>query len=275
MKHRYLEMEFFETYYFANVLHNLLTDSFPFLRTLDSFFGDLGYKRFLHAYPKYSALHQFVEFIIETEMYEEIDDVTEDALVHDKGFRLWAETALSSHAIDHIPFRAWLDSEGISLDDISEDVIVDYHRFLRDDGPLDVLFERMTEEVFFLMFMNREFLHKFNEMIAYQISNLVIDGLASDEKQLFRKDGVLKRVGIPTWARRAVFYRDRGQCSSCHRDISGLVSIHSDKHYDHIVPLAAGGVNDVSNLQLLCERCNLGKQDKNIPASKYYERWYV
>ncbi len=275
MNRRLFAMEYYDTYYFTNILHGLLTDSFPFLRTLDEFFGDVGYKKFLASFPKHSALHKFIEFVIEIDTYESIDDVVEDSLVHDKDYGLWVNNALKYYGIEHIDFRSWLASSGTALSDITEDTILDYHAFLRDEGPYEQLIERISEEVFFLMFMNREFLRKFNEMIAFYIASIDIDTLPLDERGFFKRNGVLKRASIPVWARRSVFYRDRGLCGSCHRDISGLVSIHNDKHYDHIVPLARGGINDVTNLQLLCDKCNLEKRDGLPNTSKYYERWYT
>ena len=275
MNRRLFAMEYYDTYYFANILHGLLTDSFPFLRTLDEFFGDLGYQKFLTSFPKHSALHKFIEFVIETDTYESIDDVVEDSLVYDKDYQLWVNNALKYYGIEHVGFRSWLASRGTAWSDIVEGTIFDYHAFLRDEGPYEQLLERISEEVFFLMFMNREFLRKFNEMIAFHIASIEIGTLPPDEWGVFKRSGVLKRTSIPVWARRSVFYRDRGLCGFCHRDISGLVSIHSDKHYDHIVPLARGGINDVSNLQLLCSECNMEKRDGLPGTSKYYERWFT
>lgn len=274
MNRRLLKMEYYDTYYFANVLHSLLVDSDPFLRTLDEFFGDSGYRRFLSSFPKHSALHDFIEFVILTVTYESIDDVVEDALVHVEDYELWVNGALRQYEIDHIDFYSWLRLNSMELDGISEETIFDYHTYLREEGPFERLLERMTEEIFFLMFMNREFLHRFNETIAFYIGNVETEALPLNERHLFKRDGVLKRARIPVWARRAIFYRDRGLCSSCYRDISGLVSLHNDKHYDHIVPLARGGINDVANLQLLCKGCNLEKGSLSS-TSKYYERWYI
>lgn len=272
---RFFRMEYYNTYYFTNILQTLLADSFSYLRTLEDFFGDSGYRQFLVNFPKYSALHLFIEFVIETDNYETISDVVVDSLVNDKNYKLWVNNALNQYDIEHIDFHSWLASNSFNLNDITEDTVNDYHSFLRDEGPYDQLIMRITDEVFFLMFMNREFLREFNNTIALYISNIKTDTLLQDEKRFFKRDGFLKRINIPVWARRAIFFRDRGLCSSCHKDISGLISIHSDKHFDHIVPLARGGINDVTNIQLLCEKCNLQKKDNVSSTSKYYERWYI
>ena len=44
------------------------------------------------------------------------------------------------------------------------------------------------------------------------------------------------------------------------------------ERYDHIVPLASHGANDVTNLQLLCEECNLKKSARSEPVSSLYLR---
>lgn len=95
-----------------------------------------------------------------------------------------------------------------------------------------------------------------------------------DAKKLFNSKGRLKRVNIPEWAKRAVFFRDRGRCCLCFKDLTGIISLKSSKNFDHIVPLAAGGLNDVSNLQLLCAECNSKKRHDHIITSNYYQAWY-
>jgi len=51
-----------------------------------------------------------------------------------------------------------------------------------------------------------------------------------------------------------IFRLQRGKCAFCRISLS-----KAKKHLDHIVPLARGGRNDRSNLQFLCESCNLRK----------------
>lgn len=48
------------------------------------------------------------------------------------------------------------------------------------------------------------------------------------------------------------------KCACCAANLRKVVV-----HLDHIVPLALGGRNDDSNVQLLCKRCNLSKGAKN------------
>lgn len=72
----------------------------------------------------------------------------------------------------------------------------------------------------------------------------------------------IKRVSMPQWAIRAVISRDRGKCALCEKNI--VIELEANYHIDHIIPLAEAGTNDLSNLQLLCENCNLSKSKKII-----------
>ncbi len=272
MRSELFHMEYYETYYFTNIVHNVMKDPTPYLRGLDGFFGDLNYKRFLAPFPRFSALHGYIEFIISNTLFEEFAGVELDNKTKQPHAKLWVNVALAKHGIAHEPFANWLAKNNLAREDACEDDIGDYYRELYDEGPLEAFLERMIDEVFFLLFFNRAFLIALHQMIANEISE--VDCVEPDEERWFRKPGGLKRSRIPTWARRAVFYRDRGACAVCHRDISNLVSLRSEKHLDHIVPLARGGINDVTNLQLLCSGCNQAKKDGDPKTSSRYERWY-
>ena len=55
-----------------------------------------------------------------------------------------------------------------------------------------------------------------------------------------------------------VLKRDDFKCQKC-----GITAKDGAKlHVDHIVPVSKGGKTTLSNLQTLCDRCNLGKSDK-------------
>lgn len=63
------------------------------------------------------------------------------------------------------------------------------------------------------------------------------------------------RIRIPPAVRHYVLERDRHQCQSC-----GQTNRETTLEVDHIVPLAGGGSNDISNLQTLCHHCNRRKK---------------
>ena len=63
------------------------------------------------------------------------------------------------------------------------------------------------------------------------------------------------RIYIPPEVRKYVFERDRYQCQSC-----GKTKLDTPLTIDHIIPLARGGQNDISNLQTLCCDCNQQKK---------------
>jgi len=75
------------------------------------------------------------------------------------------------------------------------------------------------------------------------------------------------RISIPPEVREYVFARDRYQCKSC-----GKNQTQSKLTVDHIIALAIGGTNDLSNLQTLCSNCNRHKYDKPDPR---FQRRYT
>lgn len=274
MKNPLFSMEFFETYYYANIIHNVLGDMFEYLRNLHNWHEDREVSLFLSPFPKWSILHDYAEYVIKDLMCERIEEEEIHTIVNNPRTNLWIDKALKHHGIKTEGFRAWLDLQNINLTDATEDNILDYHEDLSLTGELDSLLKQLSEEVFYLLFANRSLLAKLNNYVAHAVSNLKIDDLEDNERSFLQKDGVPSRVHIPEWAKRAVFFRDRGMCAACNKDLSGVISINEVEHYDHIIPLAVGGINDVTNLQLMCGACNLKKGRRMLPTSKHYQAWY-
>jgi len=59
------------------------------------------------------------------------------------------------------------------------------------------------------------------------------------------------RRAIPDDLKQYIWTRDQGECQAC--------GANAEIQFDHIIPLAWGGSNNVENLQLLCGPCNRSK----------------
>lgn len=266
-------MAYYETYYYANVINNVLKDPEPYLRNLNDWHEDREGPLFLTPFPKWSILHDLAEFIIRSLAYEQIDDVAIDG-VASKGHDLWVDEALRYHGFPVPGFKVWLRNRGTKVADITEDDASDYYAELSETGELTALLEQLSNEVFFLLFSNRSLLANLNHYAAAAMSHVEPESVDEEHERHLASAGVLRRVAIPEWARRAVYFRDRGRCVACNCDLTGLVSLQSDDHFDHIIPLRQSGLNDVTNLQLLCAQCNLKKGSKLVGTWNKYERWY-
>lgn len=70
---------------------------------------------------------------------------------------------------------------------------------------------------------------------------------------------VAKRKSVSRRVQNAVFARDGFKCRQC-----GAEPGPSMLHIDHVIPVNAGGDNNIGNLQVLCRPCNLEKADKVV-----------
>ncbi len=271
----FLEIEYFETYYWANIINNVINDpyNYDYLGSLGGFFGDENTVRFFKPFPKTSALHGYIMYMIETIHDEDLDNTDIKSFKTGKT-NFWVEGASDFYALKYDKFDDWIVEAEKDRADIDEDDVTDYIVEFKECGPFYDILEKMSEEIFFIIFSNRDLLHKFNEIVSPYIQEIKVKELDDEYIKFFKKDGVLKRVSIPFWVQKAVYYRDRGKCNNCHKDVTGQVNIGNNKNFDHIIPLEIGGINDVTNIQLLCEGCNKRKKAKVITTSKKYEKWY-
>lgn len=285
-----IEARFYETYYFCNVVRNVLYDQIYFLRNLNDFYGDEQILYLIEPFQKYSAFHEFIEFIVEDIYFEEASKVDlEDrrnliekfkdipSALHDMNLKkLPIEHALKFHEIDYWSFESYLESTRKTFYEAFEDDIYDYMNELRLSGDYDRLVLQTVKEVFHVLFQNRSLLMIFNDMMARALESQKDINPPEDQGSLFSHPGVLKRVTIPKWVKRAVFFRDRGRCVLCDKDLSGMLNLDNQENYDHIVPLARHGLNDVSNIQLLCKECNQNdKRAGDGVTSDRYQSWYL
>jgi len=81
-------------------------------------------------------------------------------------------------------------------------------------------------------------------------------------RKMAKRAGRAKKFDDPLLERNYIAKRDKFRCGICGGRVDMKLN-HPDPMYgsiDHIVPLAAGGGNELSNLQLAHLRCNLAKR---------------
>ncbi len=252
-----------DAYEFAHLVRGCADNSSTILELP---WDDPECRRGLTAFSKVSLLHRYIFAMVawhERELFQQKDDLFDDdhSLIEDE------EQRLRAYGVDFLPFKDFLrtlsDDEREQADGI----------FLAWVESQEVAFatfwERVTDEVFDILFSNRAFLLSFNQALAEWLR-----GHPEIDDQ--RPPGTARsRTPVPKWVKDAVFYRDQGKCSLCHVDVSGLLSPDSDDHFDHMVPLAVGGANDPTNIQLLCGRCNRSKGDGPSRTGRRYTAWWT
>ncbi|WP_232446370.1 HNH endonuclease [Burkholderia ubonensis] len=288
-KRMHIEARFYETYELCEIVQGVLTNRFDHLLKLEGFHCDGQWAAWTPPYRKYSAFHQFIEFIVREVHAEqaEVVDLSErkkaitnfskipDALDSFRPEKLPIEIGFDYHGIDYYRFCDFLSDNGRPFHEADEDDVYEFMNETFISEPYGKLMDQTVKEVFHVLFQNRGLLLLFNRYASDILSHAHPDDADELDLTLFTRSGVLKRVKPPAWARRAVFFRDRGRCVMCDKDLSGLTNLDNIENYDHIVPLKRFGLNDVSNLQLLCERCNQHeKRDGAAVTSIRYQSWY-
>ena len=273
---RDIEMSYYNVYYYCNIIDNLLhlfTTSIDWAST-GAQFKECFFAGDIDNFPKCSALHCFCDYAIRQLVSEE--DEKEIEIIQERYDSEYAQTLASKNRLKYafgddykLNQRLWVDRLLSNYGDTNES----FYKFIKDEdvnlisdaygdfcflnGEIDEAVFKLSRELFFVLFQNREFLYRFNYYMSI-----------CNEKRI-------QRCNIPSWVKRAVKYRDRGKCVCCGKDLSGLLDCEDENsvHYDHMISLREGGLNDVSNIQLMCRECNLSKSSDSYTFSKYKD-WY-
>ena len=221
MHGKFEERNHYDTYYFASCVSNILRLPMNYLRNLEAFCGDLQTQYFLKPYMRWSALHAFIAFMVEDIFFEE-DIHKNDAKGSNNGFQL--EQALRHHGISFKSFSERCVELGISPE---SDDHHDWYCDLISSEEGERLIEGISRDVFAVLFANRQVLQDLNQLIA----DHVVDACIDDAKIIpyVNKKGLAKRAAIPQWVSRAVFYRDRGRCAFCQKDLNAQLCIRPQK----------------------------------------------
>jgi hypothetical protein len=153
-----------------------------------------------------------------------------------------------------------------------------YETIIEDILYADIVVESFVESAFYILFLDRKFLHDFNLSLSEYVD--CDDSFKKDYYDNLSRKGKLKRTRIPQWLKDAVYHRDKGICVLCRRDLSGILNSDISIHIDHIIPLdyqgnnRVGGTNDASNFQLLCDSCNTSKGSRNTATNLMSIPWW-
>jgi hypothetical protein len=255
-------MEYYDVYHFCH-LANASINNINYLKTNGIFLDSLD-KNWIknNPFPKPSILRSFCEWLINKVINEQVKYLYTYSSEISFNPYLWIPQAIKIYENIDIPFENWYNPKEIQEydDDDYEEIFFEFIKYLNQfKGDLYFrIIEKIASEVEFILFQNRTFLLKFNELISC----------------LFEKDPIIRK-SPPKWVQNAIYHRDNATCIICGKDLSGNHRRVEEReiHYDHIVPLDIGGINDICNMQLTCKSCNL-KKGINIKTEKFYQKIY-
>lgn len=136
---------------------------------------------------------------------------------------------------------------------------------------IDNVLNRFIDDIFTVLYSDKNFLFEFNKQCADIIATLKKD----DYPELLKEDGVFKRISNkPVWLQNRVRLRDKERCSVCGDNLGRILANSTKVNYDHIIPLQKNGNNDPTNWQLTCETCNKSKGDRNAEFKNVFSAFW-
>ena len=101
-----------------------------------------------------------------------------------------------------------------------------------------------------------------NETVIEFIENAILKSLPKEALSREELKEINRRKKISDTTRYAVLERAGFKCQCC--GSKPLKNNDVILHIDHIIPHSLGGSDNVDNLQVLCDKCNLSKQNRFI-----------
>jgi hypothetical protein len=219
----------------------------------------------LARYQRITLLHYYIYAMIAVHMRR---DYSKNSDLYETEDIMRLESSLTAYNVDFVRYSEFDGSIPLEVSDLDDP----FYRWFRTNEPaFEEMWERATEEVFFLLFANRRFLVIFNQSIS---TYLALGNVGIPSEFLTSRGRLRRQSNIPAWVKKAVYCRDHGRCVLCGRDLTNLLSTDRHTHYDHIVPLNLWGINDPCNLQLLCGHCNLEKSGSTVQSRYAYPPWW-
>lgn len=214
---------------------------------------------------KYSALHLYLDHILTEQFensYDDWIDSTTGKMLSRSFFKLY-EAADMLPAIDKPRFE---DSYSCKCGNKCENCMLVHTLLKYFINNFHLVKPVITHSAYHILIYNKLFLAHFHTLLAKVVNDPIIKVKYATH---YDAAGYISRVKLNSWIKKAIYFRDKGCCVICKRDVSGLLNLTATLHIDHIVPLASYGNNDSSNFQLLCEKCNLKKGARKSTTSAF------
>lgn len=214
-------------------------------------------------FNRHTLLHFYIKecFLMDIKNFftDRPDDVIEGVFELD-----FLETQFNQYNIDIEFLKIRFDEDDYAITSTSR--VQNWYK--SNKRKFEQLADKLCDDVFYILFSNRILLQQFNIVLSENFEKF--EFLKSE----LRENGRIRRVTTPKWVKKSVYHRDKGRCVICTSDLSGVINKLEPQNFDHIVPLDLFGVNDPTNIQLLCKRCNSEKRNRNTNSSSFYEHWF-
>ena len=219
----------------------------------------------LYKPTKISLLHEYIYAMIRVEQSREY---RKNCDVYEASDAERLKQILEEYGVSVVSFSSFNPNSTMFKNEFDDPF---YRWFLLNESAFCEYWEKITDEVFHIVFSNRRFLLQFGNSLAKYLEHT----FSSLPREILTSKLRIRRFAhLPSWLRKAVFYRDHGRCVFCREDLSGLISTDPGLNFDHIIPLACWGSNDPSNFQLLCEACNKQKSASPKGVGCFYVPWW-
>lgn len=200
---------------------------------------------------KRTLLHDYIKSVIAGDIHFFFSGPGWDYDCVDPVFELLDGYDIEYETLDDYIFNMFReDDTGESVtvtDELRDKYKVEYALYSLEDIVIEAVLPKLVIEVFTLLFSDRVAMKEFNLKLSESLGG-----------------AVHKRCTYwNSWLKSALMYREKGVCAICKTDLTAKYNSLGNVAVDHIVPIALGGVNDPTNLQLLCSTCN-GKKSGNI-----------